>query len=1308
MTFRTGVLALGVWLVSCAQAHAIPSPELIVGSLSSLSQLGALLAATLGGGALLASARGNHAAKSARRAWIAVGALGLVAGLLAGILVWHIADRAADRQARLEATLLRPARQPGQQIADPTLKELSFRDQQKHPLGMTTSDAAHVLGSPSHMMVDVREDAEIEMGSLPGVKPIRFPDFNAEDPAYQGKTLVFFCHNGNRSHETCEALKAKGIDCRFIVGGLEKWVVEKRAMTGLQSRTLADLRAIPTYPNRDRLLDTPEVKTLITRDNAQIVDVRYPGEFATGHLPAAVNIPLRRLSRVDLDQQLTSLPRTPVILPCYDRRSCFFAEVMGLELTRAGHAVAGRYTEPFAYFVPAPRPPHVEAWIADTNRSLWQKARDSLTAGVLRVANIMGLPLALLLLALASRFAILPFAIKSERDQMIAQMTAHEVDALKSRLSNDPIRLRRALSDYAKRHNLTPLRNLAALAFLPVLALSVLAAGDAAKAKPVALAWVPDLAAPDPRVALPLMFAALFTLYCIAAIARTQRQALLTAVIAIPTLAIMTAKLPAAAALYLNISAALLIAQRAWVAQVPYRLVTWLTNARRNWHERSLAGAMFLDRPTGATDIGNKADRLASLSAAGFPVPAALALDHVALTKLLALPQREQDDATHRMALALGGTTFAVRSSAANEDSASSSFAGVFDSLLHVKQADLPTAIQRVAASFASARAAAYVSDGGHGNIIIQRMLAPQYAGILFTRAPDAPGQMLVEMVEGTADKLAAGQATPASYRFGRLTLAPIGPTAPLDLAPVLRLGQHIADHFGKPQDIEWAYADGSFHILQTRDIAADVTERTRRNETEALLHRARRAPAKSSTILLHASSMTELLPRPTTVSLDVLNALWAPGSSVDLACRRLGLDYVAHEDDPPLYTRVNGRLMTDTRLEAARSLRLTPRQRRRLADQAAVIATEMRSTLLPTLRAEAIKAAALDLTKLTFTELSAHWHSETRRFLHETHTHAEVINILAVLAASSDGDTVSSHRPAWHETLLEAAQSTQRMRSEAMQRIAGHRSNLDYELAHPRWSEVPGAVESFAANLKPRKAEPMVPGSAADLAALKEDAKHEVLRSLAHLRTTLLELDHRLCLGGHIFELTIDEIGAATLETAEALQVATRERRHTIQFALQEPPPPPRMTARDIEALGTPAFAEQYASIERVKNGRCKGRGVRVSGRNEVAGRAFVATLEQAETGIALDGFRDGDILVAPMVHPDWLGHVLRAGGVIADTGGWLSHMAIVAREYGVAMIVGIPNAGQFNTGDRIRLMPDGKILAETEALARLNLVAG
>ena len=65
------------------------------------------------------------------------------------------------------------------------------------------------------------------------------------------------------------------------------------------------------------------------------------------------------------------------------------------------------------------------------------------------------------------------------------------------------------------------------------------------------------------------------------------------------------------------------------------------------------------------------------------------------------------------------------------------------------------------------------------------------------------------------------------------------------------------------------------------------------------------------------------------------------------------------------------------------------------------------------------------------------------------------------------------------------------------------------------------------------------------------------------------------------------------------------------------------------------------------------------------------------------MEDFRDGDIIVASMINPAWLPYFSRAGGFVSEVGGWLSHPAILAREYDVAMIVGTEGIGRIADGD-------------------------
>ena len=115
--------------------------------------------------------------------------------------------------------------------------------------------------------------------------------------------------------------------------------------------------------------------------------------------------------------------------------------------------------------------------------------------------------------------------------------------------------------------------------------------------------------------------------------------------------------------------------------------------------------------------------------------------------------------------------------------------------------------------------------------------------------------------------------------------------------------------------------------------------------------------------------------------------------------------------------------------------------------------------------------------------------------------------------------------------------------------------------------------------------------------------------------------------------------------------------------------------------------------------------RGTRVSGSRSIEGRACVVSEADAERGTISGDFQDGDIIVAPMINPNWLPYFSRAGGFVSEVGGWLSHTAILAREHDVPMIVGTQGIGRISHGSLLRLHLDGQVelIAERESLGKI-----
>ncbi|MFE5671239.1 PEP/pyruvate-binding domain-containing protein [Agromyces sp. NPDC056523] len=245
----------------------------------------------------------------------------------------------------------------------------------------------------------------------------------------------------------------------------------------------------------------------------------------------------------------------------------------------------------------------------------------------------------------------------------------------------------------------------------------------------------------------------------------------------------------------------------------------------------------------GSTDpgrVGAKAAVLAELRLAGFPVPHGVSvpvdafdpddgqLRHAAAERLRDL-----------VSSALGPGPFAVRSSGVSEDGAESSFAGQFDTLLDVPLDGLHDAVVQCHRSRTATRVVAY-ADGAPLElaVLIQPMVAAEASGVAFTRDPvTGADHVVVEAVRGLGEGLVSGRATPQQWivdsdasvatadRAHHHDSAESGGTdGPLDTERALAvadLARRVAAARGAPQDIEWAWSDGSLWLLQARPITA-------------------------------------------------------------------------------------------------------------------------------------------------------------------------------------------------------------------------------------------------------------------------------------------------------------------------------------------------------------------------------------------------------------------------------------------------------------------------------------------------------
>jgi pyruvate,water dikinase len=258
-----------------------------------------------------------------------------------------------------------------------------------------------------------------------------------------------------------------------------------------------------------------------------------------------------------------------------------------------------------------------------------------------------------------------------------------------------------------------------------------------------------------------------------------------------------------------------------------------------------------------APGIDDRLERLSGLDADDRQAISALSAEIRRTLAGIALPDDLAAEIIRSVTRLGGQAAYAVRSSATAEDLPTASFAGQQDTYLNVVgSASVLKHVSRCLASLFTERAVTYRLRNGfdhrrvHMAVVVQRMVFPQAAGILFTADPVTSNRKVVsiEASFGLGEALVAGLVNPDVYqvRDGEviakavaakqlaIVAEPAGGTRERAIEParqeqpaltdaqvvrLAQLGRRIEAHFCRPQDIEWCLLDDGFQIVQSRPI---------------------------------------------------------------------------------------------------------------------------------------------------------------------------------------------------------------------------------------------------------------------------------------------------------------------------------------------------------------------------------------------------------------------------------------------------------------------------------------------------------
>ena len=180
---------------------------------------------------------------------------------------------------------------------------------------------------------------------------------------------------------------------------------------------------------------------------------------------------------------------------------------------------------------------------------------------------------------------------------------------------------------------------------------------------------------------------------------------------------------------------------------------------------------------------------------------------------------------------------YAVRSSSNIEDGQSDSFAGQFKTFLDVNEKDLPLRIVECMLSLGNESVVSYIKQKKielkqvSMNVLIQEMVEPDCAGVIFTANPQGLlNEMVITVGEGVGENIVAEKVESTSYYYNRTDKVYYFDGAQDFLGAqkvdeLVATAQQIEGVLGENLDIEFAIKGGQIYILQARPITTLKTD---------------------------------------------------------------------------------------------------------------------------------------------------------------------------------------------------------------------------------------------------------------------------------------------------------------------------------------------------------------------------------------------------------------------------------------------------------------------------------------------------
>lgn len=711
-------------------------------------------------------------------------------------------------------------------------------------------------GQNKYIFVDARSKSETELGTAQGFLKMKWPDLR-ENYSLEGKKVILTCWTGMRGSEICDILRSLGIDCQYLKGGLKGWMAAGLPVSLEKNVTPEEFGTAEPFNNSSKIFTAREAVKAV-QAGAIIVDMRKPPEFLKKSIAKSINVNYSQLTTPALEYAIYSIPVKKVVVACYGTFSCSEASALGWEMHRMGYQYLGAYSGGIDAFNNVNAPKKISSY-------------DLLHNFMVYLFNYWALkiPVEILVLLASLSLGIILFVTKNMSLQYFKSFNErnHKKKQLQNKLNDEWVINRELQLNYKK-----DLKDITTSFCVLVLALMYSFVIDI-----IYNSWGKGF---------------------IFGIDHWQDKI---------GISIWAAFLSLAISIALNMMVFKKINGKLWLGILLVFIVGFFTTQalskissfiflitftvmyfiqigqyiNKIYHKYKVKndytkGYVSLSDATEVIPEGTKAYHLSHLKNKGFNTP-----DGFVVTRQFK---------NSNILLKSLGTKFAVRSSALNEDQKDSSHAGL--NLSVVPSYALESDIQRVFDS--------YKSNQEKEIVLIQKLIEPKFAGVIFSKHPSWGGTALIEWGEGLAGKRMDGSENANSIVIERVNGSVVyGKNIGIDTARLYKLLNDVETHYKIDMDIEWAIdTNDELWLLQARPQTALEQYNRMENERQTLL--------KPGFKGLKACELSWGIDTPLSASL--VCKLWESGGSADKASRMALWNWKINSSQPA-YVYAFGRI---------------------------------------------------------------------------------------------------------------------------------------------------------------------------------------------------------------------------------------------------------------------------------------------------------------------------------------------------------------------------------------------------------------